>query len=153
VKVEPCPKRARAFADDELVADTINALFVWEVPYYPSYYVPAADVPDLVSSGTIDHSPSRADAELLDVRTAREVIPSAALRYPAPNVEALLGYVRFEWAAMNERFEEDEPVYAHPRDPRTRVDILDSSRRVERLDMTVDDVAQERPRSRFSRLQ
>ncbi len=39
-------------------------------------------------------------------------------------------YVRFEWGAMDEWFEEDEPVYVHPRDPYKRVDILASSRHV-----------------------
>src|SRR5436190_1835645 len=38
--------------------------------------------------------------------------------------------VRLDWQAMDEWFEEDEPVYVHPRDPYTRVDILASSRRV-----------------------
>jgi uncharacterized protein (DUF427 family) len=31
---------------------------------------------------------------------------------------------------MDEWFEEDEPIYVHPRDPYTRVDILASTRRV-----------------------
>lgn len=38
--------------------------------------------------------------------------------------------VRFDWAAMDEWLEEDEPVYTHPRDPYKRVDILASSRNV-----------------------
>ena len=38
--------------------------------------------------------------------------------------------MRLDWDAMSEWFEEDEPVYTHPRDPYTRVDILASSRRV-----------------------
>ena len=32
---------------------------------------------------------------------------------------------------MDEWLEEDEPVYGHPRDPYTRVDILTSSRHVQ----------------------
>ncbi|MFY9778845.1 MAG: DUF427 domain-containing protein, partial [Trebonia sp.] len=36
----------------------------------------------------------------------------------------------FDWAAMDEWLEEDEPVYTHPRDPYKRVDILASSRQV-----------------------
>ena len=35
-----------------------------------------------------------------------------------------------EFAAFDEWFEEDEPVYVHPRDPYTRVDALPSSRHV-----------------------
>src|SRR5581483_5551237 len=132
VNVERCPKRVRAYIAGELVADTINALYVWEGPAYPAYYIPAEDVrATLVPTGATEHWPSRGDAEVLDVKTSRGVVGGAARRYPSPRVEALAGHVRFEWEAMDEWLEEDEPVYVHPRDPYTRVDILDSSRHVE----------------------
>jgi uncharacterized protein (DUF427 family) len=49
--------------------------------------------------------------------------------------------VRFDWGAMSEWLEEDEPVYTHPRSPYTRIDILASSRhvRVELDGVTVAD--------------
>jgi uncharacterized protein (DUF427 family) len=132
VNIEPCPKRVRAYVGGELVADTVHALYVWEIPYYPAFYIPAGDVrATLVATGATEHSPSRGDAEVLDVKTSRAVVEAAARRYPAPHVEALAGHVRFDWESMDEWFEEDEPVYVHPRDPHTRVDILDSSRHVE----------------------
>ncbi|HEX9336570.1 MAG TPA: DUF427 domain-containing protein, partial [Pseudonocardiaceae bacterium] len=40
------------------------------------------------------------------------------------------GTVRFDWAALDAWFEEDEEVFVHPRDPYTRVDALRSTRRV-----------------------
>ena len=40
------------------------------------------------------------------------------------------GTVRFEWAALDAWFEEDEQVFVHPRNPYTRVDALRSNRRV-----------------------
>jgi len=47
--VEPVPRRVRAFLAGETVLDTTRALYVWEWPYYPQYYIPAADVrPDLL---------------------------------------------------------------------------------------------------------
>jgi hypothetical protein len=46
-------------------------------------------------------------------------------------LEELRGAVRFDWDAMSEWLEEDEPVYTHPRDPYHRIDILNSSRHVE----------------------
>jgi uncharacterized protein (DUF427 family) len=57
-------------------------------------------------------------------------VEGAALRYPDSPIEALRETVRLEWGAMDEWLEEDEPVYTHPRDPYTRVDILASSREV-----------------------
>jgi uncharacterized protein (DUF427 family) len=42
--VEPVPRRIRAFLAGEKVLDTTRALYVWEWPYYPQYYIPVADV-------------------------------------------------------------------------------------------------------------
>ena len=46
-------------------------------------------------------------------------------------MEGLRSLVRFDWAAMDAWFEEDEQVFTHPRDPHHRVDILASSRHIE----------------------
>jgi uncharacterized protein (DUF427 family) len=100
MRIERGAKRVRAYLGGRLVADTTRPILVWEVPYYPTYYIPAEDVrTDLV------------EAEV------------AAL----PELEDA---VRLEWDAMDAWFEEDEQVFTHPRDPYTRVDILPSSRHV-----------------------
>ena len=44
VHTETGRKRVRAYLDGELVADTRQPLLVWEWPYFPVYYIPAADV-------------------------------------------------------------------------------------------------------------
>jgi uncharacterized protein (DUF427 family) len=129
VRVEGGHKRVRAYLAGDLVADTLAPLYVWELPYFPAYYVPAADVKaTLAPTGRTEHSPSRGDAEVLDVITARGKAPGGALRYPDSPIEELRDAIRLDWKAMTEWFEEDEPVYTHPRDPYTRVDILASSR-------------------------
>ncbi|MBW8710674.1 MAG: DUF427 domain-containing protein, partial [Mycobacterium sp.] len=43
-RVEPAPRRVRGFLGNRLVFDTTSARYVWEVPYYPQYYIPLADV-------------------------------------------------------------------------------------------------------------
>ena len=43
-RVEPAPRRVRGYVDGVLVFDTVAARYVWEVPYYPQYYVPVKDV-------------------------------------------------------------------------------------------------------------
>ena len=147
VRTETGRKRVRAYLDGELVADTRQPLLVWEWPYFPAYYIPAADVrAELVPTGKTEHSPSRGDAEICDVIAGRATAPGAARRYPDSPLEALRDAVRLDWDAMSEWFEEDEPVYTHPRDPYSRVDILASSRhvRVEVAGVTVADSRQPR---------
>jgi uncharacterized protein (DUF427 family) len=131
VRVEPSQKRVRVYLAGDLVADTIRPLLVWEVPYYPAYYLPAADVrAKLVPTGKTEHSPSRGEAEILDVVTERGTAAGAARRYPDSPIEELRDAVRLDFAAMDEWLEEDEPIYVHPRNPYSRVDILASSRHV-----------------------
>jgi uncharacterized protein (DUF427 family) len=131
VRVEQSHKRVRAYLGGELVADTIGPLLVWEVPYYPTYYFPAADVrAKLVATGGVEGSPSRGTAELLDVVTSAATAAGAARRYRDSPLEQLRGAVRLDWSAMTEWLEEDEPIYVHARDPYTRIDILASSRHI-----------------------
>ena len=131
VRVETAAKRVRAFLGGEVVADTIRPALVWEVPYYPAYYVPLADVrAELVPDGGTAHSPSRGDARTFTVRAGGREAPGAALRYDASPIAELRDLVRLDWQAMDAWFEEDEEVFTHPRDPYTRVDILPSSRHV-----------------------
>jgi uncharacterized protein (DUF427 family) len=121
VRVERSQKRVRVLLGGEVVADTIRPLLVWEIPYYPMYYIPVEDVrAKLVPVGD----------DRCDVVTARATAPGAARQYPDSPVEELRAAVRLDWDAMDEWLEEDEPVYVHPRSPYSRVDVLASSRHV-----------------------
>lgn len=120
-------KRIRAYLAGEQVADTVRPLLVWEVPYYPTYYIPAEDVrADLEPAG----APPEHGGEVFHLVTPYTTAPGAARRHPDSPVPELRDAVRLDWAAMTEWLEEDEPVYTHPRDPYKRVDILASSRHV-----------------------
>ena len=59
--MQPCPRRIRARRGNETVLDSVRAFYVWEVPYYPAYYVPVDDVDDAVlalpSTQTFDSGP------------------------------------------------------------------------------------------------
>ncbi|GAA5048573.1 DUF427 domain-containing protein [Nocardia callitridis] len=142
VRVETGQKRLRAFLGGQLVADTTRPVLVWERPHYPTYYVPVADLrAKLEPNGTTERSPSRGEATGYDVVLDTVTAPKAALRYLDSPFAQLRELVRLDWASMDEWFEEDEPVYIHPRSPYTRVDILGSSRhiRVEIDGVTVAD--------------
>jgi uncharacterized protein (DUF427 family) len=136
IRIEAGAKRVRAFLGGELVADTIEPQLVWEVPYYPAYYFPAADVRGelLDAQDGVVHSPSRGDARVFSVTAGGKRVADAALRYEASPIEQLRGLIRLEWGAMDAWFEEDVEVFTHPRNPYTRVDILPSSRHV-RIDL------------------
>ncbi len=103
-RIEPVPRRIRGFVGDKLVFDTTSARYVWELPYYPQYYIPLSDV--------------RADV-LRDGHPAARVFDDGAFA----------GLVRFDWDALD-WFEEDEPIFGHPRNPYARVDALRSHRHV-----------------------
>jgi uncharacterized protein (DUF427 family) len=132
LRLEQGSKRIRVYLGGELVADTMQPVLVWDVPYYPTYYFPLGDVRlDLLTEQDgVAHSPRRGDGRVLTVSTQRKQAPSAAVRYADSPIEELRDLIRFEWDAMDAWFEEDEEIFTHPRDPYTRVDILPSSRQV-----------------------
>lgn len=98
---EPCPRRVRAVHGGVVGVDTTEALYVWDIPYYPAWYVP-------------------------NVSINRDVIPASAIS----EGRGINGYSRIDWNGVDAWFEEDEEVFKHPRDPYHRVDALHSSRRV-----------------------
>jgi uncharacterized protein (DUF427 family) len=132
IRIETGAKRVRAYLGGEVVADTTRPVLVWEVPYYPAYYFPLADVRAelLAADGAVTHSPSRGDGRALTIRAGSEDVPGATVRYENSPIEELRDLIRLDWDAMDAWFEEDEQVFTHPRDPYTRVDILPSSRHV-----------------------
>ena len=116
----------------QVIADTPDALYVWEWPGYPQYYVPMADVVPgaLRPTATVTMSPSRGTATHFTVGAGdREATDTAWCYTDSPLVE-LRDRVRFEWSAMDAWFEEDEEIFVHPRSPTTRIQILPSSRHV-----------------------
>src|ERR1700748_2165318 len=95
VKTEAGGKRVRAYLGGRLVADSRHAVMVWEIPYYPAYYLPAGDVTaELTATGKNEHSPSRGDAVLYDVAVDGHVAAGAAKRYPDSPLAALRDLVR-----------------------------------------------------------
>jgi uncharacterized protein (DUF427 family) len=102
--MEPCPRRIRATRGGETVLDTLGAFYVWEVPYYPAYYVPVGDVDPAILA--------------LESTQAFDGGPFAGLAH-------------VDWHAVDAWFEEDEEVFGgHPRSPYARVDAIRSSRHI-----------------------
>ncbi|MCX4093477.1 DUF427 domain-containing protein [Nocardia sp. alder85J] len=150
IRTEPGHRRVRAYVEGRLVVDTIRPLLVWEGPHYPAYYFPIDDVhARLEPSGASKHSPSRGEGVVHHVVVDGITRADAALRYPESPIPELREVVRLDWNSMDDWFEEDEPVYTHPRDPYHRIDILASSRQV-RVEIAGQVVAESRsPRILF----
>lgn len=126
IKIEPTEKRIRAYRNGLPVVDTIDAKMVWESPYYPTYYLPIADVAmdSFTASDHTENSPSRGLAHFYDTGSDE----AAAYWYPEPKIEELRDHLVIRWNAMDAWFEEAEQVYVHARDPYKRIDALPSSR-------------------------
>jgi uncharacterized protein (DUF427 family) len=129
--IEPAPRRVRGFLNGGVVFDTTAALYVWEWPNYPQYYIPLTDVNGeaLIDENRDEHL-QRGSARRHGLRVGEVSRPGVAHVYGKPSLEGLEGMVRFDWAALDAWFEEDEQVFVHPRNPYARVDALRSTRDV-----------------------
>jgi uncharacterized protein (DUF427 family) len=129
--VEPVPRRIRATIGGTVVIDTRSALYVWEWPYYPQYYIPIGDIdPGILIDEEHEEHLRRGTARRLGVRAGTAERRGVAHHYIDSEVAGITGTVRFDWAALDGWFEEGEQVFVHPRNPYSRVDALRSDRLV-----------------------
>jgi uncharacterized protein (DUF427 family) len=130
-RVEPVPRRVRAFVANTKVLDTNGALYVWESANYPQYYIPLGDVDVrlLEAEGHTQQSP-RGTVEIHGLRVGSTHRGRAAKILRDSPIVGLSGTVRFGWESLDAWYEEDEQVFVHPRSPYVRVDALRSTRRV-----------------------
>jgi uncharacterized protein (DUF427 family) len=129
--IEPVPRRVRAYLAAEKVLDTTNALYVWEWPHYPQYYIPLADVNrDLLVDEDHTQRLRRGTTRRYGLRVGETARPGCASLYTSDTLDELKGTLRFDWDALDAWFEEDEEVFVHPRNPYARVDALRSTRTV-----------------------
>ncbi|MFE9657401.1 DUF427 domain-containing protein [Micromonospora sp. NPDC006431] len=137
--IEPVPRRVRAFLAAEPVLDTTRARYVWEWPFYPQYYIPSADVNrDLLVDEQRTDPSRRGTGRLHGLRVGETTRGSCVRWYGDDALPGLADTIRFDWAALDGWFEEDEEVFVHPRNPYARVDAVRSSRSVRvELDGTV----------------
>lgn len=132
--LESWPRRMRAVLGGEIVVDTRDAKLLHESGLFPTHYFPLTDVRvDLLTEVVGAEDDVRGPMQCFDVRAGDRVAEGAATAYPEPPEGAppLGGYVAIDFWSMDRWFEEDEPVYGHPRDPYHRVDVRASSLPVE----------------------
>src|SRR5271168_4140681 len=77
--IEAVPRRIRAVLAGHTVVDTTRAVYVWEWPYYPQYYIPVADVkPDLLVDEQHQQRLHRGTSHLHGLRVDGTTRPGAA---------------------------------------------------------------------------
>jgi uncharacterized protein (DUF427 family) len=151
LQYEPTPKRVRANVGERALIDSRRAVLVWEPKrVVPSYAVPVEDVaaeltptaadPDAAAHPVrlSDDGPPVLDpgtpfavhstpGEALSLRSGDVVLDGAAFRVADP---ALAGYVVLDFAAFDVWREEEDRIYAHPRDPFKRIDVRQGAQHV-----------------------
>lgn len=114
------PKWIRVFFGGEVIASSRRVKLKRGRPL--TYYFPREDV-----NMAFLRAANSAD-NLWDVKVGDALAERAAFNRSAD--EALAGHIAFRWRDMDAWFEEDEQVFAHPRDPYVRIETIQSSRHV-----------------------
>ncbi len=134
IRVENQAKRIRVRFGDETVADSVRTKLLFEEGHFPVIYFPFADLRRdlLVESAHRTHCPWKGDASYWSIKVGDRLAENAVWYYPTP-LPACAGiedHASFIFKAVDGWLEEDTPLYAHARNPYTRIDTLRSSRRV-----------------------
>jgi uncharacterized protein (DUF427 family) len=128
------PRRLRAVIGDHVVLDTTRAKLLYETGIHPVPYAPLEDFDAAVLERTDhgSHCPFKGDASYWTVRDGDRVEENAVWAYenPLPQASWLAGHAALYWDKVDTWFVEEEPVFAHLRDPYHRVDVHESSRPV-----------------------
>ena len=131
---EPFPKRVRVEFAGETIADSRAVRALHETGHLMKLYFPRADVAfeHLEPTGHHSECPFKGQASYWTVRAGERTAENAVWGYrdPIPSADFLRDHVAFEYDAMDAWYQEDDRVYAHPRDPYHRFDIHHASRRV-----------------------
>ncbi len=143
--VERLRRRMRVRFGGTWIADSENALVLFEPGRYPVAYFPEADVA-LHTLQRTEHTSRHDDLGLtcwFDVRAGERSAPRGAWQHVdlPPYARELQARVAFAWPAMDGFYEEDERILGHAADSYHRIDIRQASRRlvVRHRDRTIAD--------------
>jgi uncharacterized protein (DUF427 family) len=128
-RIQPAPRRVRATLGGRTIFDTTRARYVWETAFYPQYYIPFEDIQaDVLVDEGYEQSLTLGKARRYGLRAADQHRPGSVRVFGSDGTSGVAGTARFDWAALDAWYEEDEQVFVHPRNPYVRVDALRSHR-------------------------
>jgi uncharacterized protein (DUF427 family) len=131
--VEPLRRRMSVEFAGRIIAESDDAVLLFEPGRYPVAYFPEADIAAEVLQAT-EHKtthPDLGETKWFDaIGSDGQLTRRAAWQHvdPPASAEALGGTVAFAWRAMDAFYEEDERILGHAADPYHRIDIRRSSR-------------------------
>lgn len=150
---EDFPKRLRAELGGAIVADSRRVKLLHETGRFIVFYFPREDVvmDRLRPSERRTDSPLKGPATWWSIQVGDRIAENAAFSHEAPPEAAafLAGWIAFDYRKMDAWWQEDDRVYAHPRDPYHRFDIHNSSREVVVRHGGVEVARSNRPRVLF----
>lgn len=126
-----CPKRIRVYFGGRVIADSRRVKLLRQIPR--QYYFPARDVMmDYLTEEKGSERGKYGEKHTWTVAVGDREVKGAACHYTdqPKNAPDMTGYLGFDWEKMDRWFEEDEPISVEPRDPYTRLDIRQSSRKI-----------------------
>lgn len=134
VLIEPISRRIRLKLGDRFIADTTQAIVIYENGRNPTYYLPKTDF----AGGVLAVSSKSEPARLFGTKTFWSLesdgisLPDKAWSFDGTNlgIPELADYVTVDWRTVR-WFEEDQEILGHPRNAYHRIDTIPSSRLVE----------------------
>jgi len=130
-RVIPVDKRIRVVAGGGLLADSSRTRLLLEAGKPPVYYFPPAHIDwsrlAVAGEGRRDSTVGEISLWSLKGGTGRSPVAWSIVS-PRGDTEPLKDYVGLDWGEADAWFEEEDEVFVHPRDPFTRVDVVQSSR-------------------------
>ncbi|KAL1593367.1 hypothetical protein SLS60_010975 [Paraconiothyrium brasiliense] len=97
------------------------------------FYVPISAITpsaNLTKNGSVSGTGDKVHFGTLSVTNKTTGTKKSTERVLIFNTKELKDLVKVEFPALDQWFEEDVPIYQHPKDPYKRIDILNSTRSV-----------------------
>jgi uncharacterized protein (DUF427 family) len=134
VEYFPTPKWMRAYFNGRLIVDSRRGVIQRRDGRPPMCFFPKQDVAmDCMNEANVSTAAKeQGQLRIWDIQVGQRSADGAAVEYTESQVP-LKDYVTIAWNSVDSWFEENEEVFVHARDPRTRVDILNSSRHVKAI--------------------
>lgn len=127
-------QRIRGVLAGQTVVDTRRGKLLHESAMLAQWYLPLADIRSefLVESDTTTHCPFKGDASYHSLQVGDRLVEDAIWTYrdPLPEAAWLKGLAGFYFDRLDTWYQDDDEVFASPRDPFHRVDTHHTSQHI-----------------------